>query len=81
MVVSLYSLFPVPCSFHSAFRVMFSRMPMLASVTNTEVPPDDISGSGIHLVGTSDNTTLMLKKACSTMVVVMPNATSRANGS
>ena len=54
---------------------------MLASVTNTEVPPEEISGSGMPLVGTSDSTTLMLKNAYSRMVVVIPNATSRANGS
>jgi hypothetical protein len=56
-------------------------MPMLASVQKSEVPPEEISGSGMPLVGTSDSTTLMLKKACSRMVVVMPKATRRAKGS
>ena len=54
---------------------------MLARVKNIEVPPEEISGSGMPLVGTSESTTLILKKACSRMVVVMPKATRRANGS
>ena len=54
---------------------------MLASVQNNEVPPDEMSGSGIPLVGTRESTTLMLKKACSRMLVVMPKATRRAKGS
>ena len=66
---------------YSARRLMLSRMPMLASVQNSDVPPCEISGSGMPLLGTSDSTTLMLKKACSRIVVVMPKATSRAKGS
>ncbi len=41
---------------------------MLASVQNSDVPPCEISGSGIPLVGTSDSTTLILKNACSRIV-------------
>jgi len=47
----------------SAFLVMLSRMPMLASVQKMDVPPKEMSGRGIPLVGTSESTTLMLKKA------------------
>ena len=54
---------------------------MLAKVKNREVPPEEISGRGIPFVGTSESTTLMLKNACRRIVVVMPKATSRANGS
>ena len=54
---------------------------MDASVKNSEVPPEEISGSGMPFVGTSESTTLMLKNACSRMVVVMPKATRRRNGS
>ena len=54
---------------------------MLARVTKTEVPPEEISGSGIPLVGTSASTTLMLKKACSRIAVVMPKAVRRAKES
>ncbi len=33
---------------------MLSRMPMLARVKKSEVPPEEISGSGMPLVGTRD---------------------------
>ncbi len=54
---------------------------MLANVQNSEVPPEEISGNGIPLVGTSESTTLILKKAWSRMAVVSPKAVNRANGS
>ena len=54
---------------------------MHASVMNTLVPPDEINGSGIPLVGSSASTTLMLKNACTRIAVVNPNARNRANGS
>ena len=54
---------------------------MLASVKKSDVPPEEMSGSGMPLVGSSESTTLMLKKACSRMAVVMPKATRRAKGS
>ena len=60
---------------------MFNNTPILASVTNTLVPPDEINGSGIPLVGTNANTTLILKNACTRMALVYPNARNRANGS
>jgi len=60
---------------------MFNKIPILASVTNTDVPPEEISGSGIPFVGSSESTTLILKNACNTIVVVMPKATNHANGS
>ena len=54
---------------------------MLASVQKSEVPPEEIKGSGMPLVGTRESTTLMLKKAWRRMLVVMPKATRRAKGS
>ena len=36
---------------------------MPASVKKSEVPPEEMKGSGIPLVGSSESTTLMLKKA------------------
>ena len=54
---------------------------MLARVKNRQVPPEEMNGSGIPLVGSSESTTLMLKKACSRMAVVMPKAVRRAKGS
>ena len=54
---------------------------MPASVTKTEVPPEEISGSGIPLAGTSESSTLMLKKAWRTMGEVRPKPTIRAKGS
>ena len=54
---------------------------MLANVKKSEVPPEEMKGSGIPLVGRSERTTLMLKKACSRMAVVMPKAVRRAKGS
>ena len=37
----------------SISRVMFSSTPMLASVTNRDVPPKEMNGSVIPLVGSS----------------------------
>ena len=53
---------------------------MPARVKNSDVPPEEMSGSGIPLVGTSDSTTLILKNACSRIATVMPKAVRRANG-
>ena len=75
------SLLPIPCTPHSACREMFSKIPTLASVQNSDVPPCEIIGRGMPLLGTSESTTLMLKKACYRIDVVMPKATSRAKGS
>ncbi len=47
----------------STFLVMLSRMPMLARVQASEVPPEEMSGRGMPLVGSRESTTLMLKKA------------------
>ena len=44
---------------------------MPARVKKRLVPPEEMKGSGIPLVGRSESTTLMLKKACSRMAVVM----------
>ena len=60
---------------------MFSKTPMLASVMNTAVPPDEMKGSGMPFVGTSANTTEMLKNAWIRIMVVRPKARKRANGS
>src|ERR1017187_4927218 len=60
---------------------MLRRTPMLAKVQNSEVPPEEIKGKGIPLVGTRESTTRMLKKAWSRMLVVMPKATRGAKGS
>lgn len=54
---------------------------MLAKVKKRLVPPLEMKGSGIPLVGRRESTTLMLKKAWSRMAVVMPKAVRRANGS
>ena len=54
---------------------------MLARVINTLVPPEEMNGSGIPLVGSNATTTLMLKNACTRIVTVSPNARKRANGS
>ena len=42
---------------------MLSRTPMVQRVMKIEVPPEEINGSGMPLVGTRLRTTLMLKKA------------------
>ena len=65
----------------SISRVMFKRTPILSSVKNSDVPPSEMKGSVIPLVGTSARTTLMLKNAWMMMVAVMPKARKRANGS
>ena len=52
---------------------MFSSTPTHASVTNSDDPPYDTSGSGIPLVGIIPSTTLMLMNACSTTMLVMPD--------
>ncbi len=54
---------------------------MDASVMNSDVPPEEINGSGIPFVGTSDSTTLMLKNAWIKIVAVIPTARNCANGS
>src|SRR5580658_5604610 len=69
---------PLP---HSALRLMLSRMPMLARVQKSEVPPEEMSGRGMPLAGTSDSTTLMLKKACKRIAVERPKAVRRLKGS
>ena len=60
---------------------MFSSTPIEVRVTKSEVPPEEISGNGIPLVGTSDSTTLMLKNACKRIALVIPKEANRANGS
>jgi len=47
----------------STFFEILRRMPMLARVKNRLVPPEEMNGSGMPLVGSSERTTLMLKKA------------------
>jgi hypothetical protein len=59
---------------YSACLVMFSSIPTHSSVTNNDDPPYETSGSGIPLVGIMPSTTLMLMKACSTTMLVMPTA-------
>src|ERR1700722_12970930 len=54
-----YSLFPILSS-QSMSRVMLSRTPMLAKVTKSEVPPKEMKGSVMPLVGSRATTTLML---------------------
>ena len=54
---------------------------MEARVKKSEVPPEEINGSGMPLAGSSESTTLILKKACSRIVAVMPKAVRRAKGS
>ena len=49
---------------------------MLARVKKSEVPPEEMRGSGMPLVGTRDRTTLMLKNAWRRMVAVMPKVVS-----
>jgi hypothetical protein len=49
----------------STFLEIFSNIPIPASVKNKLVPPEEINGSEIPLVGSCEGTTLMLKKACS----------------
>ncbi len=63
------------------FLEMFRRMPIPARVKKRLVPPEEMKGRGIPLVGRRERTTLMLKKAWSRMAVVMPKAVRRANGS
>jgi hypothetical protein len=60
---------------------MLRRIPMLARVKKRLVPPEEMKGNGIPLVGRSERTTEMLKKACSKIAVVMPKAVRRAKGS
>ena len=42
---------------------MLSKMPIPANLKKRLVPPEEMNGSGIPLVGRSERTTLMLKKA------------------
>ncbi len=42
-----------PHARQSISRVRFSSTPMLASVKNRDVPPEEMKGSGMPLVGTS----------------------------
>ncbi len=48
---------------HSTCLEMFSRIPILANVKKSEVPPLEMKGNGIPLVGRRERTTLILKKA------------------
>ena len=57
----------------SISRVTLSSTPIQASVTKTLVPPEEMNGSGMPLVGSSASTTLMLKKAWMRMAVVRPS--------
>jgi hypothetical protein len=59
---------------YSVCWLIFSSTPTLASIMNRLDPPYEINGSGIPLVGSSASTTLMLKKACTTIIVVTPMA-------
>ncbi len=54
---------------------------MPARVKKRLVPPEEMKGNGIPLVGSSESTTLMLKKAWRRIAVVIPKAVRRANGS
>jgi hypothetical protein len=42
---------------------MLRRMPMPERVKKRLVPPEEMKGRGIPLVGSNERTTLMLKKA------------------
>src|ERR1700679_151397 len=64
----------------SISRVIFSSTPMLASVIKSEVPPEEINGSGIPFVGSSASTTLILKNACIKIAVVIPNEKNSQSG-
>ena len=59
---------------HPACSETFSRIPSDASVTSSELPPKLIIGSGMPFVGTMPSTTLILKNAWITSIVVMPSA-------
>ena len=65
----------------SISRVIFNSTPMQARVTKMLVPPEEIIGSGKPLVGNRARTTLILKNACTSTIVVNPKARNRANGS
>ena len=47
-------------------------MPTPTSVIITDEPPYEINGSGMPFAGKSDVTTLILKRACTMMPVMMP---------
>src|ERR1700676_2317147 len=64
--------FQIAC--YSACFVIFSSTPTHASVTNSDDPPYDTSGSGIPFVGIIPSTTLILMNACSTTILVIPTA-------
>src|ERR1700744_5101655 len=55
---------------HPACSATLSRIPSAASVTRSELPPKLIIGSGIPLVGIMPSTTLILKNAWKTSMVV-----------
>jgi hypothetical protein len=59
---------------YSVCWLTFNNTPTLASITNKLDPPYEIKGSGMPLVGSKASTTLMLKKACTTIMVVTPTA-------
>ena len=60
---------------------MFNSTPIPARVKKSEVPPKEMNGSVIPLVGTSAMATLMLKKAWINTALVSPKARKRAKGS
>ena len=60
---------------------MFNSTPIPARVKKSEVPPKEMNGSVIPLVGTSAMATLMLKKAWISTAEVSPKARKRAKGS
>jgi hypothetical protein len=62
-------------------RVMLRRTPMQARVTKSEVPPKEMKGSVMPLVGSRATTTLMLKNAWMRTALVRPKAMKRAKGS
>src|ERR1700686_1762702 len=68
----------VPGSYSACLEI-FSSAPMQANVTRREDPPYETSGSGMPFVGIIPRTTLMLMKACTTIMLVMPTARKRPN--
>src|SRR5262249_45093450 len=59
----------------------FSRMPVPIMLTSRDDPPKLTNGSGMPLVGSSPSVTLMLKKACTVIIAVMPSARNAPNRS
>src|SRR4030095_1405202 len=60
---------------------ILSNTPTAASVGTKDDPPYEMNGSGMPLVGTSDRTTLILKRAWVTIAVTKPRANSIPNRS